>query len=530
MTDTTLLRAGAAIGAGNIASRITGFGRVVAVGAVLGTTFLGNTYQTSNLVSNILFELLAAGLLSSVLVPTFVGLLDRGRPDEAEHVAGALLGLALAALGLVTALALVAGTWLMRGLTVAVSDPAVRRQEVHLGAFLLWFFLPQVLLYAVGALATALLHGARRFTAPAFAPVANNVVVMATMGLFWAMRHGATGQHGHAGLDLPLSQRLVLAIGTTAGVLVMTAVPVAAAWRAGLRLRPRWAPRHPQVRALGRAGAWAAAYLALNQLLIATTLVLANRVEGGVVAFQIAFTFFLLPHAVLANPVYTALYPRLASDAGAGRWERFTTDLSEGNRLIAFLVLPGAALLIALGRPVLRVVQTGALDAAGGGLVARVLAAYAIGVVGYAAFQLLTRASYAAGDARAPTLVNLAVTAGGAALMVVLFAASSGGQRVVVLGIAHSVAMVGGAAGLLFALRRRLARAVPVGAALGRGLVCATAAGLSARVVSDAIGASGRLDAGVALLAAGAAGIAVYAGGQWLLRAPELRQLRTGAW
>src|SRR5437588_5724751 len=97
--DAGLLRSTAAITAGNVASRVTGFVRVLAVGAALGTTFVGNTYQTANLVSNILFELLAAGLLSSVLVPGFVRLLDRGRREEAEHVAGAPLGVCLAALG-----------------------------------------------------------------------------------------------------------------------------------------------------------------------------------------------------------------------------------------------------------------------------------------------------------------------------------------------------------------------------------------------------------------------------------------------
>src|SRR5204862_3613292 len=85
--DQGLLRSTAAITAGNVASRVTGFVRVLAVAAALGTTFLGNTYQTSNLVSNILFELLAAGILSSVLVPTFVGIIDRGDRREAERVA-----------------------------------------------------------------------------------------------------------------------------------------------------------------------------------------------------------------------------------------------------------------------------------------------------------------------------------------------------------------------------------------------------------------------------------------------------------
>src|SRR5438309_8616180 len=117
--DAGLLRSTASITVGNVASRVTGFVRVLAVGAALGTTFLGNTYQSSNLVSNILFELLAAGLLSSVLVPSFVALLDRGERDEAEHVAGALLGICLVALGAVLVAGLVLRPWVMRVLTLA---------------------------------------------------------------------------------------------------------------------------------------------------------------------------------------------------------------------------------------------------------------------------------------------------------------------------------------------------------------------------------------------------------------------------
>src|SRR3989442_15478440 len=94
-----LLRTTAPITAWNLVSRLTGFVRVIAIGAALGTTFLGNTYQSSNLVSNILFELLAAGLLSSVLVPTFVARVAKGKREEAEPLAGALRGAPLAGLG-----------------------------------------------------------------------------------------------------------------------------------------------------------------------------------------------------------------------------------------------------------------------------------------------------------------------------------------------------------------------------------------------------------------------------------------------
>src|SRR5204863_500393 len=109
-----------------------------------------------------------------------------------------------------------------------------------------------------------------RFAAAAFAPVANNVLVVATMVVFWAMQRGA-----RPGLDLSTSERLVLGIGTTAGVLAMSAIPVIAVRRSGLRLRPRLDLRQPELRHLGRSGLWAAGLLACSQVLIVTTLVVA---------------------------------------------------------------------------------------------------------------------------------------------------------------------------------------------------------------------------------------------------------------
>ncbi len=501
---------------GNVAARVTGMLRVVAVGGALGTTYLGNTYQSANLVSNLLFELLAAGILSSVLVPPFVALLDAGRKEDAERLAGAVLGVALVVLGAVTLAGLVARPWIMRALTVAVSDTEVRDAEVRLGGFLLWVFVPQVLFYAVSSVATAVLHGSRRFAAAAFAPVANNVVVIATMVAFRLL----TG--GHGGLDLALSDRLVLALGTTAGVVAMAAVPFVALRRAGLRLRPRWEPSHPGLRALGRAGIWGVVYLGMSQLLVAVTLVLANRVEGGVVAYHIAFTTFLLPFAILAHPVLTTVYPGLAADAHAGRWAGFAEALGRGARSIAFLVLPAAALMAALAGPGLRLIELGALDEAGGRLVASALAAYATGLAGYAGLHLLTRASYAAGDMRMPALVNVGVAVGGAVLMTVLSARATGSGRLVAIGVAHSVAMVAGAVALGVAVRRRVGVPWPVGATLARSVAGAALAGLVAWGVAGLVPSGGRAGAALAVAAGGAAGVGTYLLIEWALRAPEL--------
>lgn len=508
----------AVVTVGNVVSRASGFVRVMAVGAALGTTYVGNTYQSANLVSNVLFELLAAGLLSSVLVPPLVRRLDQGDRAGAERLAGAALGVALGLLGLVAVAGLVGRTLVMEILTIAVDDADVRRREIALGSYLLVFFLPQILLYAVGAVATALLHSARRFGAAAFAPVANNLVVVATMVAFWVVVGG-----GRPGLDLSASQRLLLGAGTTAGVAAMAAVPVLALRRAGLALRPRWEPRHPDLGPVVRGGLWAAGGLALTQVLTATTLVLANRVEGGVVAAQLAFQMFLLPFALLAHPVLTALFPHLAAARDEGPPSTFAGLARGGASVLLFLVLLASALLVALAEPALRLLELGALDAAGVALAGRVLAAYGLGLAGYAGLHYLTRVAYAAGDTRTPTLVMAGVAVGGSLLMVGWFAAASGTDRVVAIGLAHSVATVAGAAILAVVLRGRVGAALIAARSAGAGLVAATAAGLAGWGVASLVGGGGRLADAAAVAAGGLSTAAVYLAGQRLAGAPEVR-------
>src|SRR4051794_21696097 len=175
------------MGAIAAASRAVGFVRVLVVAAVLGTTYLGNTFQAANSMSNVLFELLAAGALSAVLVPTFVALVDADRRDEADRLASALLGVALVGLGAVGVVGGVAAPLIARLLSSGVSDPHVAADQRALATFLLYFFIPQVLLYAFGAVATALLYARRRFAVTAAAPIGNTIVMVAALLAFRAM-------------------------------------------------------------------------------------------------------------------------------------------------------------------------------------------------------------------------------------------------------------------------------------------------------------------------------------------------------
>lgn len=488
-------------------SRATGFARVVVVAAVLGTSYLGNTYQSANSIPNILFELFAAGVLQSVLVPVMVGAVDAGGREEGEAVAGTVLGAMLALLAGLVAAGLVAGPWIMRALVSGVDDPAVRAAQVRLGTFFLFFFLPQVLFYAANLVATACLNATGRFALPVFAPTVNNVVVIGTYLLFAALRGGQPPS-----LELTMAEQLVLAVGTTAGVVAFCVVPVVGLWRTGFRLVPRWAPRDPRLRRLAGQGAWAAGFLGASQLLLVVVLYLSNAVEGGVVVYQLAYVLFMLPNSLFAVPVFTTAFPTLTRRARSGDWHGFADEVGRTARSITLLTSVSAALLVALARPLAELVALG--NASGrSSEVAAAIAGFAVALPGFSVVLFLTRVSYATGDVRTPTLVNAVVALVGAVAMVVAAGAVADERRVMAIGLGYAVAQSVGAGLLALAVRSRVreegARVRAVVAPVLRAGCAAVLAGAAAGAVVLALDPISPAVAAVALAAGICVGVAV---------------------
>jgi putative peptidoglycan lipid II flippase len=482
-------------------SRGTGFVRILVVTGVLGTTYLANTYETANTVPNILFELFAAGALQAVMIPAIVSLVDRGDDEDTTHVVGSVLGLATVLIGALGAAAMVAAPWIMRIMVSDVPHAAVREAEVQLGTFFLFFFIPQVLLYVGNVVATAVLNATGSFALPVFAPTVNNVVVIATYLIFAAMRKGQPPT-----LDLALSEKLVLAIGTTLGVVAFCAIPIVAASRR-VRLRMRFDRRHPAVRRLAREGSWAAVFLALSQVLLVVMLQISNRREGGVAVYQLAWVVFLLPHSLFSVPVMTTRFPSMTRQVTAGEWSGYADTLGRAVRSLTFLTLPATTLLIALARPVSRIIVHGhAVHRIGE--IAEAIAGFAPGIVGYGLLLLFTRGCYSQRDARTPTLVNLAVTVVGVALMFPLADAVTGRHLVAVLGISYGIANTVGALALWWVLHRSVVHhrgeAHGTWGAVSRNLVGAAVAGAVVGLVAHAVGPVDVL-ASIGLVVAGSA-------------------------
>jgi putative peptidoglycan lipid II flippase len=502
MTRRSVARAALGMAGATAVSRAFGFVRVLVVAAILGTTYLGNTFQAANSVSNVLFELLAAGALSAVLVPTFVTHLDAGDDAAAKRLAGGVLGAALTLLVPVTVVATAASPWIARLLATGAPAADAGRQR-ELSTFLLVWFLPQLVLYALGAVATAWLYARRRFALTAAAPIGNTVVMIAGLVAF-RLSAGAAPT-----LELATADKLWLAVAGTGGVLAYVGVLVAAAARAGFAPQPRAFGRDPAVRRLLGHAVWGVLLHANAGLLLGAAIVAGNGVAGGVVAYQVAFVFFLAPYAVLAQPLHTAILPELAADARSDL-DGFARSVEWTLERMALVLVPVTAGLMALALPAMRVVTFGRAEETGPPLVAAALAALSAGLLPYAALLLFARAFYALGDSRTPALVAVGSGAVGVLVTVALAAVTDGAARVAALGAGHTVAYAVAAAVLGARLVTRIGRPlhVPV---VRRALACAAPAGVVCWAAARAVDPAGRLAAAATVTVLAAAAAAGYA-------------------
>jgi putative peptidoglycan lipid II flippase len=499
----SISRSAAGMGVAAAVSRAFGFARVLVIAAILGTTYLGNTFTSSNYVSNVLFELLAAGALSAVLVPTLVERLERGDQPEAERLAGSILGRALVALGVVTIAGVVAAPWLARLLASGVDSPSIAQQQRELATFLLRFFVPQVLLYALGTVAIAVLYAKRRFVITAIAPIGNTILIVAGLVVFRLLADGSTG------LDLSSAEKLTLALSGTLGVAAFVGIPTLALRRTGFRLRLRLGRGDAAVNRLMRLSGWAILQHAQIGLLLGAAIVLGNSVEGGTVAYQVAWVFFLAPYGVLAQPIHTAILPELSLDAVRNDLDAFARSLRWSLDAMAMLVVPVSAAMIALARPGMIVVAFGEATGNGVDLLTAGVASLAIGLFPYGAFLLLARAYYALGDSRTPAIVAIATGVVGAIAMGVGALVTEGAARVAALGIGHTVAYVTGCVVLCIGLSRRTGHAI-IPRALPRALAWSAVLGVAGWSIAYTIDPGGRLESAALGAVIGVAGAALY--------------------
>jgi len=460
---TGLASATALIAGITILSRLVGFGRWFAQSHALGQTATGTAYATANQLPNVLFEVVAGGALAGAIVPLLAGPLAAKVRGDVDRISSALLSWALIVLlpGSVL-LALLARP--LVGLLIDApsgADPAAAQAMEDLAGQLLVVFAPQVVLYGIGVVLTGILQAQRKFAWPAAAPLASSVVVIGSYLVFGSLSGDSVKHPG----DLSAQAVAWLGWGTTAGVAAMSLPLLVPVLRSGVRLRPtlRFPPGVGiRARSLALAGIGG---LVAQQAAVLVTLRLANSrgaAAGGTInIFQYAQAVYFLPYAVLAVPLATAAFPRLAQHAATGDLARYARLVAASTRAVLLVSAAGAAALVAAAPAISEVFAS--IDASNDpqALTAMTptLVLLAPGLLGYALIFQLSRVLFALERGRAAVIAVvtgwLAVV--GASVVAVLALTTDGPDGPAALrglAIGNTIGMTVAGLALLLAVRR----------------------------------------------------------------------------
>lgn len=525
------MRSSAVMAAGTATSRGLGFLRAVVLATAIGVTVpSANAFDVANKIPNILYLLIAGGILNAVLVPQIVR--ASRAPDGGQEFVNRLLTLALSVLvGLTVVLTLAVP------LLVNLYARPFQGPTAALAVGFAYWCLPQVLFYGLYTVLGQVLNARGSFGPYMWAPVVNNVIGIAGLLAFIAVYgSGTDGQHDPQSWT---PEKIALIAGTaTLGVVVQALVLVVPLRRLGFTFSPRWGLRGAGLGSARTVAMWTFAAVLVGQLGFITTSNVAARASSladqagdlsiaGNSAYTNAYLLFMLPHSLVAVSVVTALFTRLSHAATENDVSRVRADLSTGLRIVGVVSVLATVGLVVLADAAGTVI---AGDAEPGRAVGRVAAAMVLGLVPFSATYLLQRVFYAYEDARTPFLVQVPVVA----VMVVgnVLSATLLDARWMVVGVGLSMSLghFVGCAVAATLLRRRIGRLD--GHRVVRTHVRLLLAGIVAGLVGWGVTSlmagltvSGRGEAALVVLVGGSVISLVYLAGLKVLRVDELDRL-----
>ena len=381
-------------------SRITGFIRIALLAAILGAA-LSSAFSVAYQLPN----LIAALVLEATFTAIFVPVLARAERDDADGGTAfvrRLVTLATALLLVATAVSVMCAPLLVR--LMLGSDTLVNRQLTTAFAYLL---LPVVLLYGLSSVFMAILNTRNVFGPTAWAPVFNNLVAIATLGVYLLVPGELSLNPVHMGN----AKLLVLGVGTTLGVFAQTAVLLVAIRRERISLRPLWGIDDR----LKKFGAMASA-MVLYVLISQTGLIVGNRIAStaaasGPAIYNYTWLVLMLPFGIIGVTVLTVVMPRLSRNAAAEDTPAVLADLSLATRLTMVTLIPIVAFMTvggpAIGSALFAYGNFGQVDA---GYLGMAITLSAFTLIPYSLVLLQLRVFYAREQPWTPILVIIVIT------------------------------------------------------------------------------------------------------------------------
>ncbi|CAN5376903.1 hypothetical protein BH09ACT12_BH09ACT12_33490 [soil metagenome] len=316
--DASVLSSSAVMAAGTLVSRLSGFVRSALLAAALGASLHADVFTISNTIPNMLYILLAGGVFNAVLVPQLVRAMSHD-DDGGEAYTNRIVTLAgLFLLTVTIALVAFAPAVMSLYLDRDFYDPDRAEQLASVIAFAR-YCLPQVFFYGMFVLVGQILNSRRVFGPMMWAPIANNIISVATLVLYLFTFGPASGAEQNGGYSS--GQELLLGLGSTLGIAAQLAILVPFLKRAGFTFRPRFDFRGTGLGHTFRLGLWTVLFVIVNQVAYTVVVRLASSgpVGGGpgtgYTVYSSAFLIVMVPHSIITVSLATAILPRLSARA-----------------------------------------------------------------------------------------------------------------------------------------------------------------------------------------------------------------------
>ena len=437
------MKPSAVMAAGTVASRITGVFRDIAATAALGFFLVSDAFSLGNSLPTVIYILVIGGALNAVFVPQLVRRMKEDA-DDGRAYADRLITLVGSILLVFSILAVLCAP-LIVDLYTPDNYPA---NEYDLAVAFARLCLPQVLFYGIYTMLSQVLNARGRFGAPMFAPIANNIVAIATFLLFIAVAGTSAAADG----VLTTDQVLILGIGTTLGVIVQALILIPVLVRSGYRWKPRFDWKGSGLGKTGSLAIWTiglvfvnqAAYIVITRLAAKANVdaAAAGVVAAGLTTYQKAHLVFMLPHSVITVSIVTAMLPALSRVAHDGNLRKVGDDVGATMRLVAALIVPIAAILMCVGTGVaILLFGYGAATSEQAGIMGAIVSVFMIGLLPFTLFYVMLRGYYALEDTKTPFWITVGFNVVLLAFAVPLFNASrAGGFQVGSLALSYGIA------------------------------------------------------------------------------------------
>ena len=415
----SILSSSAVMAAGTVVSRASGFVRAALLAAALGAFLHADVFNIANTIPNMLYILLAGGVVNAVLVPQLVRAM-RNDPDGGDGYTNRIMTLAGLFLLVVTVLMVAAAPWLMRLFLDPVWFGPGHAEQLESLIDFARYCLPQVFFYGMFVLVGQVLNARGRFGPMMWAPIANNVISVLVLVVYLFVFGPAKDVYG----GFSSGEELLLGIGSTLGIVAQFLILVPYLRKTGFLYRPRFDFSGTGLGHTLRLGVWTVLFVVVNQVAYTVVVRLASGGSAeqgtGYTIYSQAFLLVMVPHSVVTVSLATAMLPRLSAHAAENDLAAVGEGVAATLRTALTLIIPFAALLPLIALDLSNVVYGWLAASQAYPDYAKPLALFGVGIVFFTVHFLMLRGYYSLERTRTVFWVQCVIAATNIVLAVLI--------------------------------------------------------------------------------------------------------------